>query len=126
MSLLPTVRIPELPPKTVDLDLDLADRMPLWISAENKTKYATLQQLYTFFQTGGGGSHSPVVYGGRMLYIVPPADAGTDTAAIPSIAGQEFILRRGGFPMIPQLPVTDPGYPLAGAEYEILNAGGFK
>lgn len=120
----PTVRIPELSPLTAGLDLDLADQLPIYISSENKTKKVTLQALNTFFNTGGGGgSHSPVVYGGRMIYIVPSGDAGTDTASITSIAGQDFTLDRAGFPMEPLLP---DGSNAATAEYEVLDAGGFK
>ena len=51
----PTVRIPELNPLTTGLDLDLADKLPIYIASENKTKRVSLQQLNTFFALGGGG-----------------------------------------------------------------------
>ena len=121
---LSTVRIPELAPLTVDLPLALTDKIPIYIASENKTKRVDLQTLNTFFNTGGGGgSHSPVVYGGRMIYVVPGSAAGTDTAPIPSIAGQDFTLDRAGFPMEPLLPDDSNA---ATAEYEVLDAGGFK
>lgn len=121
---LPTVRIPELAPLTEGLDLALTDKLPIYISAENKTKRVTLQDLNTFFNTGGGGgSHPPVVYGGKMIYVVPSSAAGTDTASIPSIAGKDFTLDRSGMPLIALLPDNSNS---AIAEYEILNAGGFK
>lgn len=125
---LETVRIPELSPLTSGLPLDLADLVPIYIASENKTKRVSLQTLNTFFNTGGGGgSHPPVVYGGRMIYQVPGSAAGTDTASIPSIAGLDFGLDREGHPMEPLLPDESNGP--AGtntAEYEILDAGGFK
>lgn len=119
----PTVRIPELAPLTTGLDLDLADQIPIYIASENKTKKVTLQSLNTFFATGGGESHPPAVYLGEMVYEVGAGAAGTDTAAIPSLAGKEFTLERAGFPLFALLP---DGSNSATAEYEILNAGGFK
>lgn len=120
-----TVRIPELPPLTEGLDLSFSDNMPIWVEAENKTRKVTLQALYTFFQTGGdGGTHAPVEYGGRMIYRVPmDVPPGTTTVAIPSLAGLDFSLTRSGQPLLPQV---DPDDPDPEAEYEILNAGGFK
>lgn len=120
-----TSRINELPPKTVGIDLSLSDLIPVWIASENKTKRITLQALNTFFDNGGGGGgvHPPVVYGGEMIYIVPADAAGTDTAYISSIAGKDFSLERGGLPLIPLLP---DGSNTAIAEYEVLDAGGFK
>lgn len=118
-----TVRIPELAPLTVGVDLELADKLPIYIASENKTKKVTLQQLNTFFATGGGVSHPPVVYGGQMIYIVPGADAGTQSAPIPSIAGLDFSLERNGTPLIALLPDLSN---IAIAEYEILDAGGFQ
>lgn len=121
---LPTVRIPELAVLTDGLPLDLADQIPIYIASEDKTKRVTLQTLNTFFNTGGGGgSHAPVVYGGRMIYVVPSSAAGTDTASIPSISGQDFTLDRAGFPMEPLLPDDSNA---ATAEYQVLDAGGFK
>lgn len=121
---LSTVRIPELAPLTVDLPLALTDKLPIYIASENKTKRVDLQSLNTFFNTGGGGgTHPPVVWGGEMIYVVPSGAAGTTTASIPSIAGQDFTLERGGFPMIALLEDESNA---AIAEYEILDAGGFK
>jgi hypothetical protein len=125
--MVPTVRIPELAGLTEGLDLALSDKLPIHINSENKTKKVTLQQLNTFFATGGGDTHPPVVWGGSMLYKVEAPAAGTDTASIPSIAGQDFDLERGGFPLEALLPDESNG-PLGTntAEYEILDSGGFK
>lgn len=121
---LSTARIPELPPLTAGLDLDLSDKLPIYIASENKTRRVTLQQLNTFFATGGGGSsHAPVEFLGEVIYVVPSSAAGTDTASIPSLAGKDFTLERGGMPLIPLLPDNSNS---ADAEYEILDAGGFK
>jgi len=119
-----TARIPELSPLTVDLPLELADQVPIYIASENLTKKVPLSLLNTFFNTGGGsGSHAPVSYGGEMIYVVPNAAADTDTAYIPSLAGKDFTLERGGFPLIALL---DDNSNVDIAEYEILDAGGFK
>jgi hypothetical protein len=123
MPPVPTVRIPELSPRTTGLDLSLTDQIPIWISEEDKTKKVSLQDLNTFFATGGGSAHAPVVFGGEMIYIVPSGDAGTDTASIPSIAGQDFNLTRGGLPLIALLA---DGSNSSIAEYDVLDAGGFK
>jgi len=109
---LATVRIPELP-QNLDA-LSLADRVPLWVSSVNKTKYTTLEDLYTFFQTGGSGGYAPVASGSSIIYVVPESADGGTVAAIPSLAGKTFRLRRGGQPLI------------QGEEYEILGAGGFE
>ncbi|GAA4328610.1 hypothetical protein [Flaviaesturariibacter amylovorans] len=120
-----TVRINELPSPVVDLSLN--DMFPLWTNADGKTRKASLQQLLAFIGTGGGGgTHAPVLTGDQLIYEPEPAEVGTDTATIPEAAGLDFHLTRGGRPLKPQLPVTDPGYPRADAEYEILDAGGFK
>lgn len=122
-----TVRIPELANLTDGLPLALADKMAIYIASENKTKQVSLQALNTFFATGGGGSHPPVVYGGEMIYIVPSGEAGTDTASITSLAGKDFSLERSGIPMIPLLPDESNGPSGTNeAEFEILDAGGFK
>jgi hypothetical protein len=117
-----TVRIPELPSRTAGLDLSFSDLLPIYIASENKTRRVDLQSLYTFFQSGGvGGSHAPVEYGGMMIYRVPDdIPEGTTTVSIPSLAGKDFFLRRGGLPLIPQ---TNPSRP--DAQFEIQNAGGF-
>lgn len=121
---LPTVRIPELPTLSEGVELNLADMLAIFIASENKTKKVTLSDLNTFFNTGGGGgSHPPVVFGGEMIYIVPSGAAGTDTASIPSLAGLDFTLKRGMQPLIALLPDSSNS---AIAEYEILDAGGFK
>ncbi len=123
-----TARVPELPPLTGGLVLDLADVLPIYISSENKTKKVPLSVLNTFFNTGGGGGvHAPVVNGGELIYIVDAAADNTDTAAIPTLVGKDFTLERGGFPLIALLPDLSNGP--AGtntAEFEILNSGGFK
>lgn len=120
----PTVRIPELNPLTTGLDLDLADKLPIYIASENKTKRVTLQQLNTFFALGGGGGgHPPVVNGAEMVYIVPPAADGLQDASIPSIAGEDFTIERDGTPLVALLPDLSNA---ADAEFEILSAGGFR
>ncbi len=122
MSLL-TVRIPELANLTSGVELDPADKFPVYIVSENKTKQATLQDLLAFVDGGGGATHPPVVWGGEMIYKVTAGAAGTDTASIPSLAGKEWTLERGGLPLEALLPDNSNA---ATAEYEILNAGGFK
>jgi len=112
-----------LPPLLEDLPLSFSDRLAIWVASENKTKRVDLQSIYTFLLTGGnGGTHAPVSYGGSLIYKVPAdVPAGTTTVAIPSLAGKDFLLRRGGLPLIPQ---KDP--PVDDAQFEVLNAGGFK
>lgn len=128
MPPLATVRIPELPPLTSGVELDLQDKLPIYIVTENRTRRVTLQELNTFFALGGGGGgHAPVVTGGELVYVVPNSAAGTDTASIPSLAGLDFTLERSGMPMIPLLPDGSNGPSGTNkAEFEILNAGGFK
>lgn len=119
-----TARIPELSPLTVDLPLTLDDLIPIWVASENKTKKVPLQAINDLITLGpGAGSHAPVVFGGEMIYIVAQADDGNVTASITSLAGLDFTLERGGFPLIALLPDdSNAGV----AEYEILDAGGFK
>jgi hypothetical protein len=117
MADLVTVRIPELPPSTTYAPLlSLNDRVPLWMNANNKTVYAELSALRTLVLTGGnaGTVSPPVISGNSVFAIVGVAEDGTDTFNIPSLAGQVFILRREG------IGAMKP------ADYEILNAGGFK
>lgn len=114
-----TVRIPELPSQSL---ISLDDKVVVWVAADNKTRQTSVQDLRTLILTGGTGSHAPVYKGGSIIYDVPediPDE--TQIAAIPSLAGMNFILRRGGFPLKPQ---TDPA--TAGAQYEVLDGGGFK
>jgi hypothetical protein len=114
-----TVRINELPP--IATPLELADLLPFWIAADDKTRYGTLQDLYTLMLGGGTSSHPPVYNEGRLIYIVPAGAAGTQIANIPSLAGKDFLLRREGYPLIAQ---ESPAIPEA--EYEVLDSGGFK
>ncbi len=121
---LPTARIPELNSLTVDLPLEVDDLIPIFIASENKTKKVSLGKLNTFFNLGGGGStHSPVEWGGELIYKVPSSANNTDTASIPSIAGLDFSLERGGLPLE---PLKADNSNASTAEFEILNAGGFK
>jgi hypothetical protein len=114
-----TARIPELP-QHVD-ELALGDKVPLWISGEDKTRHINLSELRSFLISGGGSTITPVLSGGIMIYKVPDTPAGTDTVSIPSLAGKSFNLEINGIPYIPQ---QDPV--IAEAEYEILAGGGFK
>lgn len=124
MPPLSTVKINELNPLTVGLELDNADKLPIYIASENKTKRVSLQELSNFLITGGGGgSHPPAIVGGEYIYIVPLLADGTQNAYIPSLAGLEFTLERGGMPLIALLPDLSN---VAVAEYEILTLGGFK
>jgi len=123
MALVPTVKIPELQPLTVGLDLDNADKLPIHIFSENKTKRVSLQQLSQFIVSGGGSSIPPAVWGAEVIYTVNALAAGTDTASIASLAGKSFTLERMGVPMIPLLPDLSNA---AVADFEVLVAGGFK
>lgn len=112
MAELQTVRIPELVPQS---ELSLEDLIPVFVSAENRTRQSTLAALYNLMNTGGGGSYEPVYLGGSIIYDVPAdIEDGINTVSIPSLAGKNFRLRRSGKIMKP------------GTEYEILGAGGFK
>ncbi|OLY92515.1 hypothetical protein SAMN05444008_102363 [Cnuella takakiae] len=112
-SLMRKVRIPELPQYTLFGELSLDDRLPLWMSGADKTVWLKAQDLRTLILTGGSQTVTPVLEGDPMIYIVPLADAGTQTASIPSLAGKRFFLRRDG-------------RPLTSAEFDVLAGGGFK
>lgn len=119
-----TARIPELSPLTSGLPLNMADQLPIYIASENKTKRVTLEDLNTFFSLGGGGtSHPPVVHGGEMIVIISEELNESDTVSIPSLAGLDFSLERGGMPLI---PLKEDESNADEAEFEILDAGGFK
>lgn len=121
-----TVRIPELPAKTTDLALSLFDRLPIWIQSQNKTKRIDLQDLYSFFLSGGGGgtAHPPVYWGGVITYQVPEGiGSGVTSVSLPDLAGMDFYLRRGGLPM--EVLKEDLSN-AATARYDILDAGGFE
>jgi hypothetical protein len=118
-----TARIPELPPKS--LDLSLADLIPYYVSSENKTRKITVQQFMDFLLSGGvTTAHPPVTWGAELIYIVPDGVApGTIDANIPSLAGMDFNLERAGFPMIALLEDESN---IDVAEFEILDGGGFR
>lgn len=89
------------------------------------TRKFLLGDLRTLILTGGPATIAPVITGGTILYIVPPADAGGPTASIPEAAGKSFLLKRTSLGlMIPQNPPGDPPNP--DAEFEILSGGGFN
>lgn len=106
-----TVRIPELPEHSA---LANADRIPVWSSEDNKTRYTSLTDLRAFIESGEAGTVAPVIDGGHILYVVPASAEGGDTISIPSIAGNNFRLSRDGFPLERDV------------EYEVLSAGGAK
>lgn len=121
---LATARIPELSPLTTGLPLDMGDQLPIFISSENKTKKVSLSDLNTFFNLGGGGTtHAPVSYGGEMIVVISAAQVNSFTISIPSLAGKDFSLERGGLPLIPLLADNSNA---SSAEFEVLDAGGFK
>lgn len=121
--LVPTVKIKELQPLTVGLALNNADKIPIHISSEDKTKRVSLQELSQFLVTGGGGTVPPAVWGAEVIYQVNSLAAGGDTASITSLAGKDFSLERMGVPMIPLLADLSNA---AVADFEILTGGGFK
>src|SRR5690349_9618700 len=107
-----TVRIPELPAHT---DLSLVDQIAIWSADDNKTRRTGLTDLRTLILTGGNfGASQPTISGASYIVRAGPAEEGTDTFHIPSLAGKTFILRREGFGAVPL------------DSYEILNAGGFR
>jgi hypothetical protein len=116
-----TVRIPELPEHVTILN---ADRIAIWSSEDNRTRFSTIQSLREFIEIGETGTYGPVQTGTKLLYIVPADKNGEDTVLITAIAGKNFGLTRDGFPMKPQNP--NPLTPDPDAEYEILGAGGFQ
>jgi hypothetical protein len=121
---LKTARIPELSSQTEDVPLSLEDLIPVYIKSEDKTKKVPLQKISDLITLDpGDGAHAPVVYGGELIYKVPLSAAGTNTASIPSIAGKDFTLERGGNPLDPLLPDNSNADT---AEYEVLDAGGFR
>jgi hypothetical protein len=124
-SSLQTARIPELSPVPVDIPLTLADEIPYYSYTDNKTRRTTFQKLSDLLEFGaGGGAHAPVVYGGELIYEVPQDVADeTQVVSIPSLAGKDFTLERGGLPLIPLLPDESNADV---AEYDILDAGGFQ
>ena len=112
---IPTVRIPELPGYDSYGDLSVADKMAIWMATYNKTVHVPLTVLRSFLLTGGGLSHPPVLNGNSFVVKVTALEAGGVIYSIPSLAGQDFILRR-----------TVMGAMITVDEYEVLNAGGFK
>ncbi len=119
MPPLQTVRVPELPNQVDPLSLD--DLIPIYITADGKLRHTKLSDVSTLIQTGGDAVLPPVYNGGKIIMEVPAGPAGTQTWNIPSLAGLDFNLRRGGFPLIhQQVPA------IAAAEYEVLAGGGFK
>lgn len=116
-----TVRIPELVAHPGPLDL--ADRIPIWYAALNKTRRTTLSDLRDFILTGGAGAALPVVQNGdTLIHIVTAGEAGSNILSIPALTGKTFKLRRSGQPLLPQTGST-PG---PTDEYSCLNAGGFE
>lgn len=111
MSDLITVRIPELNEHALPVN---ADRIPVWSSEDNKTRYATLQTLREFIETGDTSTVPITIDGGSILYIVPASADGGDTINLPQIAGKNFRLKRDGFPLQRDI------------EFEVRSAGGAK
>lgn len=112
-----TTRLPELPLFSAYGPLTTADQVMVHLAAFNQTCRLPMQDLYDFVQSGAGGGSSvsdPVVLGDKMLIEVGvDVDPGGTVVSIPQIAGQNFFLERDG-------------YPMTRAEYQVLDAGGFK
>lgn len=112
MPPLTTVRIPEL--LAAGDPLSLEDRLPIWISATNKTRHTTLSELRTLIETGGGGVGAPVVAGNTVYHKVTALEAGGTVISKPELAGKgSFRLDRDGVPMFPE-------------EFNVLAGGGFS
>jgi hypothetical protein len=108
-----TARIPELPPYAIFGEMSLEDRAPIWMKGADKTVWVELSDMRQLILTGGSETLTPVLDGDPMIYEVSEIDAGGTIAAIPSLAGKAFFLRRAG-------------YPMKISEYNILSGGGFE
>lgn len=110
MSLV-TVRIPELNEHS---NLSNSDRVPIWSNEDNKTRYARLDTLRNFIETGDNSTVPISIDGGVILYVVPASAEGGDVIDLPQIAGKNFRLSRDGYPMQRDI------------EFEVRSAGGAK
>lgn len=108
-----TVRIPELPENPMPTG---EDRIPIWVSATNKTNYASLATLSQYFALGGGATVPPnAADKGRYVFDITQAQidaGGGNTIYLPEFAGKNCLL-------------TIDGRPFTDAEYDVLSAGGF-
>jgi hypothetical protein len=106
-------------------NISFLDEMLIWSEIDNQTKYVTLQQLYAFIGTNGNAPLlNSIIEGGKLIYDVTQADDGLDDYINPALAGQDFTLTKEGRPMLKQIFVNGLGT-VQGAEYEVLNSGGF-
>lgn len=127
---LQTVRIPELDyGLTYVASLDPEDRVPLWLSNEDKTVNVRLADLAGILGSGGGGGGGTggtplgtVYMDGKLIVTIAAADDGGDTLNIPAIAGYDFYLALEGRDLIKR----DPNDPQTTDEYEVLAGGGFR
>lgn len=111
VAALSKVRIPELPQNVVPISME--DRLPVWVAADNKTRYQTIQDLYLLMATGGGEGSTPDTGKlGQYTFDVSAAQAGTNTVSLPQFAGKNFTL-------------SIEGRPLLDNEYTVLSSGGF-
>lgn len=106
-----TARAPELPEIST---LAGDDILFVWDDSENIQGQVKLSDLRTYIETGGDGTLDPVQSGGSIIYEVSEEEAGDDTVAIPSIAGESFKLTQDGYPLKP------------GDDFLTLAGGGFK
>lgn len=116
-----TVRIPELPSmELAEIPLGPDDRLPIWNSADDKTRHTKLSTLRSYLDYGSPSGLEPVINGAKILYITTASDAGQTTVNIPEVAGESFNLIRSGQPLkVEKAGVVDP-------EYRILSGGGFE
>lgn len=120
-------RIPELPAwMQYVASLSRKDKIPYWLHEVDKTVWVETGDLGTLLSLGNTSSYAPVYLGGRIFKKVSPSEAGVQVLSLPSLAGKDFYLERGGYPLIPRNPsIPDPAND-TDAQYEILSGGGFK
>lgn len=110
--IIPTVRIPELPPVT--LPYDALDLLPMYDSSENKTAWTKIGDFITYINSGSTAPVPPVISGQDVQITISAAQAGNYRVNNLPLAGKTFTLERRGSGM------------LLSSEFSILPSGGFE
>jgi hypothetical protein len=122
LNSLKQVRLNELPPYSVEGDpLSNNDIIGLFRNDTSKTVQINLQTLKAFMVNSSSEVIDPDKLGASIVVIASPAEIGTDTFNIPSLAGKQFVLRRNKEGTL-KFADGDDGP----KQYEILSSGGFK